>query len=61
MQPKIIKSKNNGCGTAPGNLVSKQYLKVFSEQDIGFLTTVMIAMVFILDNYKVFKRKLFKK
>jgi hypothetical protein len=22
MQPKTIKSKNNGCGTAPGNLVS---------------------------------------
>ena len=21
MQPKTIKSKNNGCGTAPGNLV----------------------------------------
>ena len=21
MQPKKIKSKNNGCGTAPGNLV----------------------------------------
>ena len=21
IQPKIIKSKNNGCGTAPGNLV----------------------------------------
>ena len=21
MQPKIIKSQNNGCGTAPGNLV----------------------------------------
>ena len=22
MQPKTIKSKNNGCGTAPGNLVT---------------------------------------
>ena len=22
MQPKSIKSKNNGCGTAPGNLVN---------------------------------------
>ena len=26
MQPKTIKSKNNGCGTAPGNLVSPFYL-----------------------------------
>ena len=24
MQPKTIKSKNNDCGTAPGNLVHKQ-------------------------------------
>ena len=23
MQPKTIKSKNNGCGSAPGNLVYK--------------------------------------
>ena len=22
MQPKTIKTKNNGCGTAPGNLVT---------------------------------------
>ena len=25
-QPKTIKSKNNGCGTAPGNLVIVIYL-----------------------------------
>ena len=25
MQPKTIKIKNNGCGTAPGNLVSINY------------------------------------
>ena len=25
MQPKTIKSKNNDCGTAPGNLVLTQY------------------------------------
>ena len=25
MQPKTIKSKNNGCGTAPGNLVTEYY------------------------------------
>ena len=25
MQPKTIKSKNNGCGTAPGNLVGLTY------------------------------------
>jgi len=24
MQPKTIKCKNNGCGTAPGNLVYTQ-------------------------------------
>ena len=23
MQPKTIESKNNGCGTAPGNLVNR--------------------------------------
>ena len=25
MQPKTIKSKDNGCGTAPGNLVNSIY------------------------------------
>ena len=25
MQPKTIKSKDNGCGTAPGNLVGNLY------------------------------------
>ena len=25
MQPKTFKSKNNGCGTAPGNLVNTYY------------------------------------
>ena len=26
MQPNTLKSKNNGCGTAPGNLVSNKSL-----------------------------------
>ena len=29
MQPKTIKSKDNGCGTAPGNLVSYYLRKCF--------------------------------
>ena len=30
MQPKTIKSKNNGCGTAPGNLVVYLIMTVLS-------------------------------
>ena len=30
MQPKTIRSKNNGCGTAPGNLVT-QFISISIE------------------------------
>ena len=29
IQPKTIKSKNNGCGTAPGNLVISKNKRYF--------------------------------
>jgi hypothetical protein len=29
MQPTTIKSKDNGCGTAPGNLIQRHYLYQF--------------------------------
>ena len=29
MQPKTIKSKNNGCGTAPGNLVGSNKKEIW--------------------------------
>ena len=32
MQPKTINSKNNGCGTAPGNLVSTLITWQFGNQ-----------------------------
>ena len=31
MQPKTIKSKNNDCGTAPGNLVYKLFVKMLKK------------------------------
>jgi hypothetical protein len=35
-QPKIIKSKNTGCGTAPGNLVNRLITVERSEiEDLG--------------------------
>jgi hypothetical protein len=32
MQPKIIKSQNNGCGTAPGNLALLYFPGTFTAQ-----------------------------
>ena len=48
MQPKTINSKNNGCGTAPGNLVLNIlsidildffYYKKFAIQKIQIINT----------------------
>ena len=32
MEPQTIKSKNNGCGTAPGNLVRYFDSKIISKE-----------------------------
>jgi hypothetical protein len=48
MQPKIIKSKNNGCGTAPSNLVSvketQQYWN-FQNQKSGYFRQNIILKI----------------
>ena len=50
MQPKTIKSKNNGCGTAPANLFLNIYAKV--KHHIQRVTRPCKIQIF---KYKVFK------
>jgi hypothetical protein len=42
MQPKTIETKNNGCGTAPGNLVSSIYLitNIRFDDDLVFTKNI---------------------
>jgi hypothetical protein len=40
MQPKTNKSKDNGCGTAPGNLVTFK-LTLCSHHELGGVLTVL--------------------
>ena len=48
MQPKTIKSKNNGCGTAPGDLV-KSILTLNTQDDDKDLSMNNIGKLFIMN------------
>ena len=46
MQPTTIKSKDNGCGTAPGNLVSQLISEVSSLQTGSFKPPAAVCCPF---------------
>ena len=63
MQPQTIKTKNNGCGTAPGNLVLRYYLTQLGwkgrEIRRGLFSTLLfkeesLSINLILVNVRVF-------